>query len=101
MPLATSQELQRITEIIKTKLADGKLPHNSIPRVWGGPGNGELCDACETAIGRSALIMEGIASEGGGGIQFHVPCFYLWDSLRRAPQDTESRDEQRAEDQWP
>ena len=86
MPLVTPQELRRITEIIKTKLTDGKLPHNSIPRVWGGPGNGEFCDACEATITRAELIMEGIATEGGGGIQFHVPCFYLWDSLRRATQ---------------
>jgi len=29
------------------KLAAGSLPHNSIPRFWGGPPNGEDCDACD------------------------------------------------------
>jgi hypothetical protein len=28
--------------LILSKLADGRLPLNSIPRVWGGPGNGEV-----------------------------------------------------------
>jgi len=79
-----SDALPRISALIAAKLASGKLPYNSIPRVWGGPGNGESCDACEQIITSSELIMEGIASEGGGGIQFHVRCFYLWDTLRRA-----------------
>ena len=83
-----SEALPRISALVEAKLASGKLPHNSIPRVWGGPGNGESCDACETIITSSELIMEGIASEGGGGIQFHVPCFYLWDTLRRMRPET-------------
>jgi hypothetical protein len=83
MSPADPKEIQRILTIIKGKLADGKLPYNSIPRVWGGPGNGEPCDACERTITTSEFIMEGIASQGGGGIQFHVQCFYLWDELRR------------------
>ena len=79
------KENARLAAIIKTKLAEGKLPYNSIPRIWGGPGNGEACDACEVPIPAEELLMEGIATEGGGGIQFHVRCFYLWDSLRRTP----------------
>ena len=78
-------ETQRLIEIIQAKLADGKLPLNSIPRIWGGPGNGESCDGCEGVITSAEFLMEGIASEGGGGVQFHVTCFYLWDSLRRRP----------------
>ena len=33
--------------LIQSKLADGRLPQDSIPRVWGGAGAGETCDACE------------------------------------------------------
>ena len=72
-----------IRQLIRQKLADGRLPHNSIPRVWGGPGNGESCQACEEGISQSEFIIEGI-SENGRGIQFHVECFYIWDS-ERAP----------------
>jgi hypothetical protein len=41
---------QEISLLISAKLADGRLPHDSIPRVWGGPGNNEDCDACEETI---------------------------------------------------
>jgi hypothetical protein len=72
--------------LIQRKLDDGRLPHNSIPRVWGGPGNGEACDACEEPIPKNQLIMEGISLDGGKGpVQFHVKCFYLWDEVRKAP----------------
>jgi hypothetical protein len=72
--------------LIRQKLDDGRLPHNSIPRVWGGPGGGELCDACEEPIPKDRLIMEGISRYGGRlGVQFHVQCFSLWDEMRRAP----------------
>ena len=32
---------QGLQLIIRQKLKNGTLPNNSIPRVWGGPGNGE------------------------------------------------------------
>ena len=71
---------------IQQKLDDGRLPHNSIPRIWGGPGGGELCDACEEPIPKDQLIMEGISRYGGRlGVQFHVQCFALWDEMRKAP----------------
>lgn len=47
--------------LIRTKLADGRLPAETMPRVWGGPGNGERCDACEEIITSKELIMEGLA----------------------------------------
>ena len=70
-----------LRQLIRDKLADGRLPHDSIPRVWGGPGNGESCHACEMVIPQTAFIMEGI-SETGRGIQLHVECFWIWDSER-------------------
>jgi len=70
-----------IRQLVRQKLADGRLPHNSIPRVWGGPANGESCQACEEVILQTEFIIEGI-SENGRGIQLHVECFYIWDSER-------------------
>jgi hypothetical protein len=81
---AMGMKQQEISRLIQAKLADGRLPHNSIPRVWGGPGNGEACDACEETIVKHDFVMEGI-SLSGIGVQFHVLCFYLWDSMRNAP----------------
>jgi hypothetical protein len=30
--------------LIQGKLLDGTLPYDSIPRVWGGAGYGEMCN---------------------------------------------------------
>ena len=74
--------------LIRSKLADGRLPINSIPRVWGGPGNGETCDACEAIVTKDEFVMEGIGVEGSRTpIQLHVRCFQLWDDERRQPRN--------------
>jgi hypothetical protein len=52
--------LDTLRLIIRQKLAQGDLPHNSIPRFWGGPANNEACDACEETIGSGQLIIEAI-----------------------------------------
>jgi hypothetical protein len=71
--------------LITQKLADGRLPHHSIPRVWRGAG-GEICDACEEGITRLEFIMERVSRKDGQhpirrGIQFHVKCSQLLDQL--------------------
>lgn len=70
---------------IRRKLDDGRLPNNSIPRFWGGPADGEDCDACDEVIRADQLLMEGISTITNQGIQFHVECFYLWDAERFVP----------------
>lgn len=74
-----------LRRLIQAKLGEGRLPQDSIPRVWGGAGNGETCDACEQIITKVQFVMEGISTTGGAGIQFHVLCFQIWDSERQAP----------------
>jgi hypothetical protein len=72
--------------LIQSKLAAGQLPQDSIPRMWGGPGNGECCDACEETITKAQFVMEGVSNaEGGRGVQLHVRCFQVWDAERQAP----------------
>jgi hypothetical protein len=71
-----------LRSLIREKLASGRLPHDSIPRIWGGPGQGEMCDACDEVITKPQMLMEGI-SETGPGIQMHVQCFYVWDAERK------------------
>jgi hypothetical protein len=51
--------------LIRAKLVDGRLPVNSIPRMWGGPGNGESCHACDKIVTKDEFIMEGIAITPG------------------------------------
>jgi hypothetical protein len=69
--------------MIRQKLTDGRLPFNSIPRVWGGPGRGETCDACEGDISKEEFVIEGISlAAGRKPLQLHVECFYLWERER-------------------
>jgi hypothetical protein len=75
-------ESQALRLLLRAKLADGRLPHDHIPRIWSGPGNNESCDACEETISKAQMIMEGIGLDGRG-VQFHVVCFPLWDAERK------------------
>jgi hypothetical protein len=71
--------------MIRQKLADGGLPRNGIPRVWGAPGNGEICDACEGIITKDEWVMEGSSLAGGRkALQLHGDCFHLWELARHA-----------------
>jgi hypothetical protein len=90
-------EQEALRRLIRNKLADGRLPQNSIPRLWGGAGNGETCDACEEIITKAQFVMEGVSTTGGKGIQFHVACLHLWDAERGAP----DRDDTSAPDELP
>jgi hypothetical protein len=70
--------------VVRIKLANGMMPMNSIPRVWGGAGNGEACDACEEPIRKDQFVLEGLSvADPQRGIQLHAECFYVWDRLRR------------------
>ena len=68
--------------LIQGKLLDGTLPYDSIPRVWGGAGYGEMCNGCNDIIEAAQFVMEWINLRGEG-IQLHVECFYIWDQERR------------------
>jgi hypothetical protein len=77
---------EAIRTLIRAKLADGRLPHNSIPRFWGGRAAGEVCDGCELTIEEADLVMEGVSTDiAKRALQFHVGCFALWDDERDTP----------------
>ena len=42
--------------IVRRKLAQSDLPHDSIPRFWGGPATDEACDACEETLFRQVIL---------------------------------------------
>jgi hypothetical protein len=81
-------DIEALRLVIRSKLSDGRLPYDSMPRFWGGAGDGEQCDVCDTLITKEQLVMEGIASvlSNKKPVQFHVPCFYAWDAERRVAQ---------------
>ena len=78
-------DVDGIRSCVRRKIASGELPNDHIPRFWGGPSDGELCDVCEEAIRADQLLMEAISTINNQGLQFHVACFYVWDSERDAP----------------
>jgi hypothetical protein len=51
--------------LIGQKLADGRLPHNSIPRIWGGPSHDEKCHACDETIALPGLVTSGPVTSPG------------------------------------
>ena len=70
--------------LIQERLADGRLPHDDIPRVWGGPGTGEPCHGCGEPV-TSAQNMIGGLDARVSGIRLHSACFYLWEVERSDP----------------
>jgi DNA-directed RNA polymerase specialized sigma24 family protein len=73
---------EALRAVIRHKLQDSRLPHH-IPRFWGGPGEGQTCDACDRLIAEQMLV-QGIARVGWDRrpIQMHVDCFAVWDQER-------------------
>ena len=87
--------------LIRDKLADGRLPHDHIPRMWGGPGNGETCDGCGETVTKTQMLMEGLTKDSGAqssGVQFHITAstcgtssVRCWGMTRAAPPSSSRR----------
>jgi hypothetical protein len=70
--------------LIRSKLADGRLPKLTLKKVIGWPGKDEICTACETTITKNDFVIEGIClPDAGLVLTLHVQCFWLWESERR------------------
>jgi hypothetical protein len=75
---------ESIRLLIRDKLDDGRLPHDSVTKAWGGPSDGEVCSVCDTVLAVNQLVMEG-TTQGRRQLQFHVRCFEIWEDERRTP----------------
>jgi hypothetical protein len=82
-PILMNEESLR--NLIREKLASGLLPGHDCTKILGGPSNGETCDACGATLAKSQLVMECIGEHYPKALQFHVRCFYIWDSERGTP----------------
>jgi hypothetical protein len=51
-------DMEALRLLIRSKLNDGRLPYDSMPRFWGGVGDGEQCDVCDTLITKEQLVQE-------------------------------------------
>ena len=70
--------------LIREKLASGVVPGHECTKIFGGPSNGETCDGCGEVIAKTQLMMDCVGEHYPKTLQFHVRCFYIWDSERRA-----------------
>jgi hypothetical protein len=76
-------EREAIRPLIREKLANGCLPHDSLAKIWGGKGKGEMCLACDTPVENGDFLIEGIGADEQA-VQFHTRCFYYL-ALRGRP----------------
>jgi len=72
---------------IREKLAAGTLPRDAPPMTATGPGNGHLCDGCDTPIAPDQIQYEFEADRRF--IRFHVWCGLLWEAYRRETRGSE------------
>ena len=79
---ASRMNIDALRAIVRRRLRDGSLPMNNIPRVWGGPGNGETCDVCASVVTKAEFVMDVISATDGRGVRLHVECFSVWESER-------------------
>jgi hypothetical protein len=56
---------EALRRLIRRKLRAGRLPRDGIKTVWSGPSDGETCDACDTVLAKTELLMEGVPLNPG------------------------------------
>jgi hypothetical protein len=74
---------EALSLLIQEKLQDGRLPHDSAPRVRVSPGDGATCDACGEIITAKQVMMElGLYTGDDKCWCFDADCFMLWNTER-------------------
>jgi hypothetical protein len=73
-----SEESLRV--LIRERLTSGVLPGGDCMKVLGDPSNGETCDGRGEPVAKNNLVIECVGSHFPRALQFHVRCFYIWDS---------------------
>ena len=69
------------------KLGDGLLPTTPCATLWGGPGTGASCAACDAAIKPPAVEFECHAADGRVYVLCQQ-CFAVWDAEVKRQQGT-------------
>lgn len=70
--------------LIRSKLADGRLPQHRPTRVAGGPGKSGVCEVCDEKIAKDELTIESLFLDGRKQATMHVQCFWAWVSEVKA-----------------
>jgi len=76
-------DAETLRALIARKLKSGSLPRDSQPRMFGAPGIGQKCDACEEIISAGQVAMAVPFQQRKIFLYLHAGCFSVWDSERR------------------
>ena len=71
----------RVRAIVRLKLGARLLPRTAAERVWAGPGNDEVCNACDDPIRKSQTVYEWEVN--GSKVTMHVRCYEIWNTVRQ------------------
>jgi hypothetical protein len=71
----------RVRAIIRLKLESQLLPRTAAGRVWAGPGNNEVCSACDDPVRKTQTVYEWDAD--GVKVTMHVRCYEIWNTVRQ------------------
>ena len=70
--------------IIQEKLEAGDLPEASAPALYGAPGIGQHCDACDKVLSPTQLVMSVPRPSRKTFAHLHADCFMAWNAVRRS-----------------
>ena len=69
--------------IVRQKLRNGRLPSKRAASIFGRPGAGGRCGACNRELRSTQLVME-LPTFDGCVLFVHGDCFIVWDAERAA-----------------
>jgi hypothetical protein len=79
-----TMDAEALRLLIRRKIRDRRLPHDSVRTVRSTPSDGETCDACDTVLTKDQLLMEAVPlGLGQRTFRMHVRCFQIWDFEKR------------------
>lgn len=70
-----------IRAMVNAKLDHGDLPRRPPKRMWGGPGNGETCAACDDAVVDDGVLEVNSADDKTR--HYHPRCYTIVSEERR------------------
>jgi hypothetical protein len=70
-----------LAELVRAKIAAGRLPRERPQRIWVGPGPGKGCDACDSQVTSDQREYE-FDPPGWRTIRLHAECLEQWHLAR-------------------
>jgi len=71
-----------VRQLVRDKIADGRLPRSPAGAVSATNGTGQECDACSTPVSHDDVLYR-LAHEGFTQLRVHATCFAIWRDERK------------------